>query len=214
MKYTHLIWDFNGTVYNDVDAGIASANRLLCSHGLSPIASKEQYRAVFGFPIIDYYRRLGFDFERVSYAEVAQEWVPYYMEASRDAMVYPDILEALSQAKHLGLAQMILSATELTMLRGQIEGLGIAHCFDEILGMDNIQAHSKESVARAWRDRNPDAVVLMIGDTDHDAAVASAMGADCILLTCGHQCRATLEKCTCLAVVDSATEAMEYLEKE
>ncbi len=211
MKYTHLIWDFNGTVYDDVDAGIESANRLLCAHGLCPMQSKEQYRTLFGFPIIDYYRRLGFDFERVSYVEVAQEWVPYYMEASKSAMLYPDIPSALEEGRRRGLSQVLLSATEKNMLRGQVEGLGIAHFFDEILGMDNIQAHSKESIARAWRQRNPYAAVLFIGDTDHDAAVAAAMGADCILLTCGHQCRATLEKCNCLAVVDSAAEAMEYL---
>lgn len=211
MKYTHLIWDFNGTVYNDVDAGIASANRLLRAHGLSPMESVEQYRSLFGFPIIDYYRRLGFDFERLSYAEVAKEWVPYYMEASKTSALYADISSALEKGRRIGLSQVLLSATEQQMLRGQVEGLGIGHFFDDILGMDNIQAHSKESIAREWRKRNPDAVALMIGDTDHDAAVAAAMGADCILLCCGHQSRATLEKCDCLAVVDSATEAMEYL---
>ena len=56
---------------------------------------------------------------------------------------------------------------------------------------------------------HPDAVPLMIGDTDHDAEVAAAMGVDCVLLSCGHQSREKLEKCRCLFVADSATETLE-----
>ena len=50
-KYTHLIWDFNGTVLNDVDVGVRAANALLVNHGLPPLPSTDAYRAVFGFPV-------------------------------------------------------------------------------------------------------------------------------------------------------------------
>ena len=53
-KYTHIIWDFNGTIYDDVDACIKSANRLLGAHDLPLVTSVEQYRSLFGFPIQDY----------------------------------------------------------------------------------------------------------------------------------------------------------------
>ena len=79
-QYTHVIWDFNGTVYNDVDACIRSANRLLTAHGLTPFSTVTEYRERFGFPIIDYYRRMGFDFDVTPYDELAVEWVDYYME--------------------------------------------------------------------------------------------------------------------------------------
>lgn len=211
MKYTHLIWDFNGTVYDDVDAGMVSANRLLCAHGKPPLESIEQYRALFGFPIIDYYRRLGFDFASVPYPQLAEEWVPYYLEAAKDAALYPAFPSVLEEGRRLGVSQVLLSATERTMLQRQVEELGIAACFDEILGLDDIRAYGKEAVGVEWRRRHPNATALMLGDTDHDAAVAAAMGADCILLTCGHQSRAALERCRCLAVMDSAAEAMAYL---
>ena len=65
-NYTHIIWDFNGTIYNDVDACIKSANRLLSAYDLPLITSLQQYRSLFGFPIQDYYARMGFDFENTT----------------------------------------------------------------------------------------------------------------------------------------------------
>ena len=84
-KYTHIIWDFNGTIYNDVDACIKSANRLLGAHDLPLVRSLEQYRSLFGFPIQEYYVRMGFDFEKTPYSELAVEWVAYYNEESVSA---------------------------------------------------------------------------------------------------------------------------------
>ncbi len=201
-EYTHVIWDFNGTIYDDVNAGLQSANRLLRAHGLCEIGSIEEYRAVFGFPIIDYYRRMGFDFEQTPYDALANEWIPYYMEATRDATVYPAVMRLLSDIKERGIAQILLSATEHRMLCEQLENLQLRDYFDEVLGQDTIHAHGKQAIGLAWRERHSEARLLLVGDTAHDAQVAAAMGADCALIACGHQLRATLEQCACLAVYD------------
>ena len=208
--YTHIIWDFNGTILDDVQVSIESANRLLRSHGLPVIHTVEEYREKFGFPIIDYYRRMGFDFEVTPYDELAVEWVAYYLEEKKKASVFGDIPTVLQRLREKGIAQIILSATETGMLEGQVRELGIRDYFDTLLGLSNIHAYSKEEIGRDWIVTHPEAVPLMIGDTDHDAKVADAMGIDCILLACGHQQRAHLETCKCLFVADSATEAMEY----
>ena len=210
IGYTHLLWDFNGTLYDDVDAGIESANDLLAAHGLPQFSSREAYRKTFGFPIADYYARMGFDFSRTPYADLAVEWVAYYLEEKKKASVFGDIPTVLQRLREKGIAQIILSATETGMLEGQVRELGIRDYFDTLLGLSNIHAYSKEEIGRDWIATHPEAVPLMIGDTDHDAKVADAMGIDCILLACGHQQRAHLETCKCLFVADSATEAMEY----
>lgn len=211
QKYTHVIWDFNGTLLNDVGACIQSANRLLAAHGLPLIESVESYRSVFGFPIIDYYKRLGFDFEQTPYADLAVEWVAYYLESAAAATVYPDVKAVLDSVRQKEIPQLILSATELGMLENQVRALGIRDYFDELLGLENIRAYSKEEIGIAWKNRHPNARVLLIGDTDHDAQVAAAMGADCILLTCGHQSRETLSACRALFVADSLTDAIEKI---
>ena len=71
--------------------------------------------------------------------------------------------------------------------------------------------YSKEEIARAWREQNPDARVLLVGDTDHDADVARAIGADCILLSCGHQSASRLAACHPIAVAESITEVIKSI---
>ena len=66
-RYTHLFWDFNGTLLNDVIPDFCTANRLLERHGLPKLNSLEEYRNVFHFPVIEYYRALGYDFSKVPY---------------------------------------------------------------------------------------------------------------------------------------------------
>lgn len=210
-KYTHIIWDFNGTIYDDVDACIKSANHLLGAHNLPLVTSVEQYRSLFGFPIQDYYARMGFDFEKTPYSDLAVEWMDYYFAYSKESTVYPDIPEVLDALHKKEMEQWILSATEVNMLRGQLEGLGIFSRFDGILGLDNIHAKSKKAIGVAWKAANPDIQALMIGDTDHDAEVAEAMGIDCVLVTAGHQNRKKLEGCNCIAVVDTVRDVLKLL---
>ena len=207
-RYTHVLWDFNGTLFDDVDACIQSANVLLENHGMERLKSLEAYRAEFGFPVVEYYKRLGFDFEKTSYADLAVEWIAYYLKYSALSKLYPDVVAGLSAVQSIGIPQLVLSATERGMLERQITELGIRSYFEDLLGMDDIHAYSKEEIALRWRKKNPDATLLMIGDTDHDAAVAKSIGADCVLLSCGHQSAERLAACNPLFVADGITDAL------
>lgn len=187
MKYDRCIWDFNGTLIDDVMTGIRSVNTLLAERGLPIIEGIEHYRRVFRFPIIEYYRSLGFDFEREPYEVLAPKWVSLYLENVVSAKLYPDVISTLEKMKSRGIEQTVLSATERSMLDEQLRSLRIRDYFDEVLGLDNIHAGSKLSLAYEWRSRHPNERVLLIGDTDHDAETAQALGADCVLVCRGHQ---------------------------
>ena len=193
--YSHIIWDFNGTLLNDVDAGIRSINTLLARRKMPLISSAEEYRTLFRFPIIAYYRMLGFDFDKEPYAKLAVEWVEEYNKEVCKAALQPGARELLTFVREHGYKQVLLSATESSMLRTQTETLGIASAFDEMIGLDNIHAAGKIAVALAWKERENPQRMLMIGDTDHDAETAQALGADCVLVSVGHQSLARLRAC-------------------
>ena len=197
MKYTHILWDFNGTILDYLDAGIKSVNKLLSERGLPTVDSHERYYEVFGFPIIDYYLRLGFDFDKEPYEVIAPLWVELYLENVKESPIFDDILPTVELFGKMGLSQTVLSATELEMLKKQLKLVDCLELFDEVLGIDNIYAASKVSLAEGWREKNPNAVPLMIGDTVHDAEVAERIGADCVLIARGHQSRKTLENAGC-----------------
>lgn len=192
MKYTCIIWDFNGTIMDDVEIGIDSVNVLLKKRSLKILENREEYQAVFGFPIIDYYRRLGFDFDKEPYEDIAVEWVAEYTAREKTAKTVDGVKELLELFKNNGKKQIIISACEQQMLNRNLKLLSVFDYFDEVCGINNIYASSKESIAVEWRNRNPDESLLFVGDTDHDCSVARAIGADCILVAQGHQSFETL----------------------
>lgn len=212
MKYTHIIWDFNGTLFADIDAGIASVNAMLRERKLPEIQSVDAYREIFRFPVIDYYRDLGFDFDAEPFEVLAPVWIDLYNKHSADASLQDGALEALRELRELGISQILLSATELNMLKGQLHTLKIYEYFDKIMGLDNIHAHSKKAIALEWMEQNPDARPLFIGDTLHDAEVAAAVGADCVLVANGHQSKARLAPCG-FPVFDSIADILNWLKK-
>ena len=197
MKYTHVIWDFNGTVLNDVQVGIDSVNVLLMKRRISVIASADDYRRVFGFPIIEYYKRIGFDFDSEDYSDVAVEWVDEYMSRVSEAYINDGVVEMLNIIRQKGMKNVLVSATEINMLKKQISSLGISHLFDGVYGLDNIHAQNKIAVAVEWRESAKEAKALLIGDTDHDFQTAKAINADCLLYLGGHQSKERLAGLGC-----------------
>jgi len=204
MDYTHIIWDFNGTLLNDLKPCIDVLNILLARRSL-PVVNEEQYKNVFGFPIINYYRQVGFDFEKEDYCALADEWALLYKNAVVDCNLNQGIRAALNRFKALNKTQIILSATELGMLKEQIKPLGIESYFTEILALGDLQAVSKVQLGKSWAERAKPQKALFIGDTEHDYETACAMGVDCVLIANGHQSKSRLIKLG-VPVLDTADE--------
>lgn len=197
MDYSHILWDFNGTLLDDVTIGIESINALLRRRGLKPLESKEEYQKHFRFPIEDYYRSVGFDFDKDPYDLLAHEWVAEYRARERTAPLCQGAKEALEYIQSRALPQILFSATQKTMLCEQIEDLNIASYFTEILGSDNIYAEGKTALGVAWVQRAQPRRALLVGDTEHDADAAKAMGIDCVLIANGHRAAARLRATGC-----------------
>lgn len=210
MKYTDILWDFNGTILDDMEIGIESVNFLLTQRGKRPISGLEEYRRVFGFPIREYYSRIGFDFDEEPYDAVAPLWVAEYMKRMPKAKIFDDVISTSEAFRAAGLRQTVLSASKLDMLCEQLEFLCISDLFDGVFGLDNIEAESKIELAHRFIDGHPGAVSLLIGDTTHDAQVACECGFDCVLVARGHQSREVLEK-TGFVVVDTLSDVLKHI---
>ena len=195
MKYKYILWDFNGTIIDDVEVGIRSVNPLLAARGLKTIDSLDEYQRVFTFPIKEYYKNLGFDFDKEPYEVIAHEWVANYEALSCEIKLVDGVREIICGLEEKGAVQMILSASEGKMLARQLEGFGLESKFEKILSLDNIYAHSKVDIAKEYfRSVENKEAYLMIGDTEHDADVAKAVGIDAVLVASGHMSAERLEK--------------------
>ncbi len=205
-----LIWDFNGTLLDDVQLGIDAINVLLARRDLPILESREAYQRHFRFPIIDYYADLGLDVSQ--YDSLAWEWMKEYLARVPDAPLMPHAMDMLEEARKQGIPQVLLSATEQSQLEMQVDQLGIAPYFRAILGQSDIYAASKVDRAKAYF-AGRDEKLLLVGDTDHDFQTAKAIGSDCILCAAGHQSRAQLEQLGA-TVIDDLSGLLSYLEGE
>lgn len=196
--YSHIIWDWNGTLLDDRDLCNETVNRLLVSRGCAPL-SRERYYEVFGFPVENYYAAAGFDFAKDPYPVLAQEFMDMYIPASLSCGLTPGARCALDYFRASGRAQIILTASDTDTLGRQMEKLGIADRFDAVLGQDNIYARGKTELAADWiRESGLDPKdLLMIGDTLHDAEIAGVLGCDCVLIARGHHDEKRLAAADC-----------------
>jgi len=204
-----VVWDFNGTILDDVQIGLDAVNVLLERRSKPRIPDLASYKEVFGFPMREYYARVGFDFSRESFDDVAPEWLREYLLREKGAPLCPTVPEALDALRDAGIPQYLVSASEETMLLGQVERLGIGKYFEEVHGLDNIYADSKEALIRSFVARREGRTVFF-GDTKHDAFCARSAGAEVILIAAGHQSERRL-KLTNAPVVDRAIRAAKII---
>lgn len=209
-KYTHIIWDWNGTLLDDAAWCIKCVNIMLKKRGLPTLDSIEAYHGVFGFPIIEYYRRVGFDFDKEPFAKLAVEYIELYHDKSCDALLFPDVRDILTYFLNKGIRQIILSASELKNLLSQMAPFGIDSFFDETLGISDIYAAGKIDMGKAYMERARPERAVLIGDTVHDKETADALGIDCILVANGHQGKKDLLSVGA-AVIDSLTDVKNYI---
>lgn len=186
-RYDRILWDFNGTLLDDLALAVRAVNTVLERRSLPPITSFDDYREIFCFPVADYYRALGLPSEGEAFIQVAHEWMHEYRDGEAGLPLRRGALEALTAVRAAGVAQGVLSATESAQLEEQVTALGIRAYFDHVFGREDIYATDKTAIAVRYAAEHPQERVLMIGDTLHDAETARAGGFDCALIADGHQ---------------------------
>ena len=187
MNDRYIIWDWNGTLLDDVDSAVSALNRMLAVRGLAP-TTRDYYRAHFGFPVRPFYAELGVDLAHEDWDRICVDF--HRFVDGEPKVLRTDARAALQLAREAGLRQAILSALREDLLRRDVAAAGIAEFFEAIYGVDNLDGASKLSRGRDLvRDLTPSAAgeIFFIGDTLHDVEVAQELGAKCILVDGGHQ---------------------------
>ncbi len=188
MKYKYIMWDWNGTLLDDLQMNYDIENILLSDRGLRQMTDISEYLQKFRFPIIDFYRDLGFDLKNESFEDIARCYAHLYDEMYPSAELFEGAERILRKIKNEGIRQIIVSQTEQSYLNRQVTYFEIEHLFTDILGNSDIYARSKVAVAQNWMKENgaEPSEVLFIGDTVHDKEVADSIGCDCVLIARGH----------------------------
>lgn len=192
MEYKYIIWDWNGTLLDDAEAAMASVNDMLSERNMPPLDMK-RYRECIGVPIIKFYEKV-FDLENEDYEEILKSYNEGYLRHLETTTLSEGAKDALEYFKENGCTQLIVSSSNNDQLTANIKKYGIYDYFDTILGASDYLATSKIERAIKYLEKHCDGKALVIGDLIHDAEMAKEIGADCILLSTGHEMRERLDK--------------------
>jgi phosphoglycolate phosphatase len=201
MEKDTIIWDWNGTLLNDVQMCVQCMNILLEKRKL-PRLTVKKYRDVFGFPVKEYYEKIGFDYSREDFEIPAKEFMELYHQFLPETSLFPCAEELLRSFQSKGYRQLILSAMEHNSLVKTLKERNILSYFDAVSGIDNIFAGGKIEMARNFLKRLglETEKMIFIGDTLHDREVAQALRMDYWLVAAGHQSEKVLKAKTARVV--------------
>ena len=207
---THIVWDWNGTLFHDNEAIIGATNAAFAELGLAPL-TLEQYRALYCVPVPRFYERL------IGRLPTQDEWElmdgvfhRHYAEHRTRCGLTDGAEELLAEWRSAGHSQSILSMYVHDELVPLVRGFGIEPQFIRVDGRTGPSGGSKaEHMVRhlaALAEVAPSRTVV-IGDAADDALAARHVGARAVLYTGGSHSRASLEE-TGAPVVDTLTEAV------
>ena len=205
-KYRHIVWDWNGTLLNDAWLCVEIVNRLLTERGKAPV-TLEQYAEIFDFPVSDYYRKIGFDYESEPFEKLAIDFIEEYERRRAECRLQPGASEVLKALNDAGFAQSVLSAYNQIRLEEAVTAFGLRPFFSRLAGLDDHYAAGKAERGKDLLDLLdlPASSILLVGDTRHDYVVAGEMGIDCLLIPGGHCSKERLLSCD-VPVLDSLSE--------
>ncbi|MGX1882841.1 HAD family hydrolase [Streptomyces sp. NPDC055287] len=212
---THLVWDWNGTLLDDISAVIGATNAAFAEIGIEPI-TLARYRELYCVPIPRFYERL------MGRLPTDAEWLVmdeafhrHYTELRVVCALAQGVEELLVEWQSAGRSQSLLSMYGHEQLVPVVRQYGIERHFVRVDGRTGPSGGSKAAhMARhvaALGGVTPGQVVV-IGDAVDDAVAAAHVGARAVLYTGGSHSRASLEPAG-VPVVDTLAEAVELAER-
>lgn len=198
-SFDFVLWDWNGTLLNDLEMNLEIVDVLLSLHGIKNEVSREFYLNNFGFPVSRFYEKMGFDLSKHEFLSLADEYDAEYLKRLKKTELFENAKATLSALSSAGVHQAVISATEHERLVSQVKGYGIEEYFDAVLGTKNHFGNGKTDVATQWlksSGADPERTVF-IGDTLHDFECSKAIGCACFLISKGHNSKEKLLESGC-----------------
>lgn len=191
-SYETILWDWNGTLLNDAEMAQDITLQQLQREGLKELP-REELQKQFCLPIINYYRRLGFNVEGDAFNKLAQYFVTTYEARYHELSLFKgtiELLESLSDRR-----QFIISAADEKHLKEIVKQHDIHNFFTGVYGIENTHgACKKDRCMDLMADFSLDPKkTLLVGDSTHDAEVAQEAGVDILLIADGFNHHTTLQ---------------------
>lgn len=190
-----LIFDLDGTL---ADTGLDIADAV--NYAIEPFRksrySVEEIKLMVGSGITNLMRSLIPSDSSIPEESIIKRFLDYYSEYLLDnTKAYPYVKETLSKMGG-GYKKAVISNKREGFSREILEGIGILHFFDAVLGSDSVKEQKPspvpvlEVMKRFGVSKDE---TVMIGDSSYDIQAARAAGIKVIAVTYGFRSRESLK---------------------
>ncbi|TDB86005.1 HAD family hydrolase [Micromonospora fluostatini] len=181
----HLVWDWNGTLLNDLSLVVTATNAAFASVG-GPVVSTEEHRVRFRRPVADYYADvLGRAVDEEAFGRLDRIFHDAYRAGLTTCELAEDAVTAMSAWPG---SQSLLSMWFHEELVPAVHTYGLTGRFARVDGSRAVVGGDRkaESLARHLADLSVDGGrVVLIGDSLDDADAAESVGGRAVLYTGG-----------------------------
>ncbi|GAA5177900.1 HAD-IA family hydrolase [Rugosimonospora acidiphila] len=202
----HLVWDWNGTLLDDLTLVVAATNASLAACG-GPAVTADEHRRDFRRPVADYYGGvLGRPIDEEEFARLDKT---FHLAYSDGLPGCPLSAGALDTLRSWAGSQSLLSMWFHEELVPTVERYGLNTYFARVDGLRGVLGGGFKAphLANHLREQGlKGADCVLIGDSVDDAVAAQSVGARCVLYSGGFTDRARLVA-TGVPVVDTLAEA-------
>jgi phosphoglycolate phosphatase len=178
--FRNLIFDWSGTLVDDLGPVIEATNAVLQKYGI-PALDREMFRRRFRLPYREFYAEILPD---IPLEELEAHFRPAFESASAPVTVIPHAREKLEWCAKLGIRCFILTSMDATAFTRQLEEFGFAPLFEATYA----GVLDKREIIHQILDNhrlNP-AETAFVGDMIHDVETARHGGVSSIAVLTGY----------------------------
>ncbi|MFF6946845.1 HAD family hydrolase, partial [Streptomyces lavendulae] len=149
--HAHIVWDWNGTLLDDVHVALSATNAAIAKVGLPPL-TLEKYREFYRVPVWDFYTAL---LERSptdeEWATIGKEFGRLYRPGVQACDLAAGSARILASRRSAGITQSLCSLMPQTELVPMLRARDIEDCFQRIDGRTgslDVRTGKAEQMAR------------------------------------------------------------------
>lgn len=175
MEVRGVLFDFDGTLI-DSGPGIEKTLRKTAQEIGLPQPNEATMRRFIGPPLVhSFIRGYGLDEEEAEKAAKLYREILARDDAYKDAYFYPGILDLVRDLRKAGMKTAIASAKRTPMIEKTLEYFSCRDLFDEVCGAPATgEIANKPEITKKALGRIGGPPAVLVGDSDYDAAAASA----------------------------------------
>ena len=178
--FRNLIFDWSGTLVDDMGPVIEATNAVLGKYGIAPY-DREGFRRSFRLPYREFYAEM---LPGVALEELESHFRPAFDGATSLVTVLPHAREKLEWAKSRGLRMFVLTSMDADAFARQLEEFGMKEFFEEtyagVLDKREIIGEILETHQLAKEE------TAFVGDMTHDVETAKHGGISSIAVLTGY----------------------------